>query len=67
MLNIDVTCYVDRKWDIHGQEYAGIYKEGKLISFNRLSDGEKDIPVGIVMFIDNRFEAVPLEFITASL
>ena len=65
--NIAVVCLVERFWDSAQKVFSGTQKNGTLISISVESDRinpEKIFPVGIVLFEDNTFESVPLEFIT---
>ncbi len=66
MEKISVTCLLDRYWDIQNRKFSGTEKSGTLISISMQSaedDPSCAVPVGIVVFEDNTFESVPLEFI----
>lgn len=65
--NIAVTCLIDRYWDTAARKFNGTEKNGTLIAISMQSDEDDPsfaISVGIVLFEDNSFECVPLEFIT---
>jgi len=65
--NIEVSCLVNRNWDISTLAWDGETLNGILIDFSTQSaddDSGTLIPVGIVILEDNTFQSVPMEFIT---
>ena len=64
MESINVSCLVNRSWDPVMKTEVGEQKDGVMIGIAQQSEQGKEIPVGIVVFEDNSFESVPMEFIT---
>jgi hypothetical protein len=64
--NINVVCTVDRYWDTGELCYKGTDKNGVLIDVSSENSDEetgKLITVGVVLFTDNTFGSIPLEYI----
>ena len=61
--NIQVTCLLDRSWDITAKEYIGTQKAGLLLDTASEEEDGKPVPTGIVLLDDGAFASVPLEFI----
>ncbi|MDR0287860.1 MAG: hypothetical protein LBI03_09205 [Clostridiales bacterium] len=64
--DIQVSCLINRVWDISVHDWTGETVSGTLIDISTQSDEEfpgKLIPVGIVLLNDGSFQSVPMDFI----
>lgn len=61
--NIRVVCLLERHWDIGTHTYLGEEKSGLLINTGMEGEIDNLISVGIVLFDDNTFGSIPIEFI----
>ena len=65
--DIQVSCLVNRYWDLETKDWTGDIVNGTLIGLSTQSEtySGEIIPVGIVLLDnDNTFQCVPMEFIT---
>jgi len=61
-----VSCLINRAWEISIQDWEGDWVNGTLIDVSTQSDEAnpgKIVPVGIVLFDDGSFQSVPMDFI----
>jgi len=58
-----VKCLMERYWDPATKSYAGVYHSGTLLEIATEGKDGKEFPVGIIVFVDNTFASVPVEFI----